>query len=243
MPIVNDTTNWEKISKKIATSYYTWYPLSGFSNDIDDSAQMVGAKILEIRYREDNKTSSIFSPPTVWFLEFITDRGSFVMGHLQDCCEEVWLEDLGGYPLDELIGQYVYTAYRSESYNEDATWTYIGINACTFSWAGTSDGYYNESVYFQYYPPIYVKPAGEYVDIGLPKQPDKMMRWNSKGEWRLVPKTGWQHFRELSEKQLDAPSPIVAAYKNFYDDGVRPVHPHNPPFEVRFKRWRELLLQ
>ena len=85
------------------------------------------------------------------------DGSVFEMQHHQDCCEDVWLEDLDGCAQD-IIGGYVVDAYestkcaRDNKYDENGTWTFYTINTDRGSvwlrWLGVSNGYYSESVSF-----------------------------------------------------------------------------------------------
>lgn len=91
----------------------------------------------------------------------LEDGRVFRMMHHQDCCENVWLEEVIG-DLEDLIGTPVLRAeerigddpplgedYKPESY----TWTFYEIatikGSVTLRWYGTSNGYYSESVSFE----------------------------------------------------------------------------------------------
>lgn len=81
---------------------------------------------------------------------------SFLMEHLQDCCENVWLEDVVG-DLNDLVGTPILVAEcvtseespRNDS-DESFLWTFYNMRtikgSVTFRWYGTSNGYYSESV-------------------------------------------------------------------------------------------------
>lgn len=90
---------------------------------------------------------------------FYCDDGSiYKMYHEQNCCEEVWIEDICGDP-KMLIGKKVTKseAVTQEGENEynDGTHTYTFYHICTIGgylsirWFGVSNGYYSESVNFE----------------------------------------------------------------------------------------------
>jgi len=96
---------------------------------------------------------------------FETDDGSYKMYHSQDCCENVYIEDISG-NLQGLVGHVVRLAEETtggapegydrqssypDNYSDDSeTWTYYNISAgnedVNIRWYGTSNGYYSESV-------------------------------------------------------------------------------------------------
>lgn len=85
----------------------------------------------------------------------------FHMWHSQDCCESVALEKVDG-ELTDIIGSPI-TAAREEFASEpplpreyppeSATYTNYTLETkagrVVFKWAGESNGYYSESVYFE----------------------------------------------------------------------------------------------
>lgn len=90
---------------------------------------------------------------------FTKDNGDkWAMFHDQDCCEEVYLEDIVG-ELDDLIGSPLLVAYVETSddaplndYEDSWTWTFYRFatikGSVVLRWYGTSNGYYSESVDF-----------------------------------------------------------------------------------------------
>lgn len=90
-----------------------------------------------------------------------TDGVRYTMGHQQDCCESVWIEDITG-DLSDLVGIPIQMAEEStsntdppseRSYVDDSyTWTFYKVATAkgyvTIRWFGTSNGYYSESVDF-----------------------------------------------------------------------------------------------
>lgn len=95
---------------------------------------------------------------------FHTDDGTYVMGHVQDCCEDVTLESING-SLLKLCGKPLLIAYKSSSYelappldpecDESFTWTFYDLatidERVQIRWYGTSNGYYSEEVSFRRY--------------------------------------------------------------------------------------------
>ena len=94
-------------------------------------------------------------------LIFTTDDGvQYIMYHCQDCCENVYIEDICG-DLEDLVNTPILLAeessnrdgvalpdYDSESY----TWTFYRFRTIKGSvdirWYGSSNGYYGEGVSF-----------------------------------------------------------------------------------------------
>ncbi len=77
--------------------------------------------------------------------------------HMQDCCEDVWVEDING-SWDDLIGSPLLVAEErsNDEYIDQAeemdvdTWTFYTFRTVKGSvdvrWHGTSNGYYSTSV-------------------------------------------------------------------------------------------------
>lgn len=93
------------------------------------------------------------------FINF--DNNEFIqIYHAQDCCEDVWLEDINGDT--NLEGAIFYEIIEKEC-NKDAlneedesfTWTFYTIRTSKgyldLRWYGTSNGYYSESISFLIY--------------------------------------------------------------------------------------------
>lgn len=93
-------------------------------------------------------------------IEIKTESGkTFLLQHIQDCCEGVSVEDVTG-DLSDLIGSPVLLAEEVESnenpegvskdYQDSFTWTFYKLATVkghvTFRWYGESNGYYSESV-------------------------------------------------------------------------------------------------
>ena len=92
------------------------------------------------------------------------DGSSYRMYHIQECCENVRLEEVVGDP-KALVGQKVLAAFESTNrdgdprhpWSESWTWTFYTIrtmkHTVVFRWLGESSGYYSESVDFRQVTP------------------------------------------------------------------------------------------
>lgn len=90
---------------------------------------------------------------------FFDDKTRVDFYHSQDCCESVSVEDVVG-DIADLIGrplglcEEVVTRDRDNDYDESstATWYKFVTNegAVTIRWYGTSNGYYSESVNYDF---------------------------------------------------------------------------------------------
>lgn len=94
-------------------------------------------------------------------VKFITTNGDiYKMYHAQDCCEEVYIEDVCG-NVDALIGSEILLAEvvvkmdeggALSKYDASYTWTFYKLATTkgyvTIRWYGTSNGYYSEYVSF-----------------------------------------------------------------------------------------------
>lgn len=87
---------------------------------------------------------------------YLTDSNYVRFFHEQDCCENVYIEDICG-DLDDLIGSPLIEAEEVSDYNHDPlgddesyTWTFYKFTtrkgSVTVRWYGASNGYYSESV-------------------------------------------------------------------------------------------------
>lgn len=75
---------------------------------------------------------------------------TFHMTHIQDCCEDVHIDDICG-DLEDLVGTPVLSATEEYQY-EDSTWTFYRITTfngtVVIRWFGESNGYYSETADF-----------------------------------------------------------------------------------------------
>lgn len=92
-------------------------------------------------------------------LQFFTKDTQYLMFHLQDCCEDVYLEDVVGNFAD-LLNTPILQAYETSNGGEQEygtfTWTFytfVTFNGCvTLRWYGESNGYYSEEVTIVHLP-------------------------------------------------------------------------------------------
>ena len=95
-----------------------------------------------------------------------TDGTVYFMFHIQDCCENVWLEDVCG-EADDLVGSEVLVAEENSSenrtpadfgetpaYRRTFTWTFYKMATrkgyVDLRWFGESNGYYSEKVFINH---------------------------------------------------------------------------------------------
>jgi hypothetical protein len=129
-------------------------------------SDLVGKILTRVVAEKDTKRGD-----TVRF--FTQDNRVFEMGHSQDCCERVYLEDVSG-DLKDITGSPVLVADERvsssrdeygkrlppnpddppapEGADESQTWTFYRIQTnwgtVVLRWFGSSNGYYSESVDF-----------------------------------------------------------------------------------------------
>jgi hypothetical protein len=91
------------------------------------------------------------------YIEFTTIEGvRYAMEHMQDCCENVHIEDING-DLNDLIGSMILLAEErcsdTPEVGESCTWTFYTLATLkgfvTLRWLGESNGYYSEEVNFE----------------------------------------------------------------------------------------------
>jgi len=95
-------------------------------------------------------------------LYFVNDQMRVTFYHTQDCCEQVYIEDVVG-DLRDLVGMPILLAesvtHKDETpeglqepsaWDESYTWTFYKFatnrGSVTVRWYGSSNGYYSESV-------------------------------------------------------------------------------------------------
>ncbi len=88
-----------------------------------------------------------------------SDGSVYRMDHTQDCCEDVWLEDIDGDESDIIGGKILEFTERNNVDHpptgddlDSFTWTFYHIQSTkghvVLRWFGTSNGYYSEEVDF-----------------------------------------------------------------------------------------------
>lgn len=124
--------------------------------------ELVGEKIVKVDVDRGGYEDAI---------TFYCESGlEFYMGHMQDCCESVRIEDIDN-DIDKLVGNTIIQAEETiSSGNEDdegcyesCTWTFYKItdsdaNYYTIRWLGESNGYYSETVDIRKSKPTQPKP-------------------------------------------------------------------------------------
>lgn len=97
-------------------------------------------------------------------VNFVLENGdTYQLYHEQDCCEDVWIEDICG-DLSDLVGHPILLAEESVNDPHDEisssadkymshTWTFYRMStikgSVTIRWHGESNGYYSERVDFK----------------------------------------------------------------------------------------------
>lgn len=110
-----------------------------------DFKTLLGKTLVDVKVNDDNNQ-----------IVFVDNQNkSWVMGHDQDCCESVTIEDIVGDLLD-LIGEPILEAEASSNpgdtseYGDTCTWTFYKLGtrkgSVNIRWYGSSNGYYSESV-------------------------------------------------------------------------------------------------
>ena len=120
--------------------------------------ELEGKTIKSVNIQDDRRELDIFCE----------DGSAYRMNHEQDCCEDVWLDDIIGDSLEDLIGSPIVIAeertniddaeaerevkQKGKYLDESITWTFYELGTerarVTLRWCGTSNGYYSERVDF-----------------------------------------------------------------------------------------------
>ena len=121
-------------------------------------SDLVGLSIRQIIVEQEGKVdwSHDGSYPEIDgdYIKFETyDGRTFVLLHVQDCCEQVYIESITGDILD-LLHEPITLAEEvvNDSNGEDYTWTFYRVATAKgmviVRWRGESNGYYSERVSF-----------------------------------------------------------------------------------------------
>ena len=114
-------------------------------------SELVGKTFVTISGLEKENNRVIFE---------CSDNSKYIMHHIQDCCESVYIEDICG-DINDLVGNPLLQA--EEVGNADFTkpnecdlsysWTFYKLatvrGSVTIRWLGESNGYYSEEVDFE----------------------------------------------------------------------------------------------
>ena len=153
---------WEEFNKRMALK------LSMITREwIDDDTCVevldfvVGEEVVNVQLiKEDGDVDEVV-------LYFKSGRRLYIY-HDYDCCENVTLIDVIGGNIDDLVGQKIVSIKSVSKQTDDKmidrenvhmdesnTWTFVTIftmrDDITLRWHGGSNGYYSESVDFDYY--------------------------------------------------------------------------------------------
>lgn len=122
---------------------------------------ILGKVVAAISTNKDYEGSKSSDVDAIRELRFACEDGSrYIMFHSQDCCEDVYLDDICG-SLDDLIGSPLLMAEVCSNkadpakceYHDSHTWTFYKFGTIkgyvTLRWYGTSNGYYSENVIFE----------------------------------------------------------------------------------------------
>jgi hypothetical protein len=113
-----------------------------------DFSELLGKTIMNINGKEQDEV-----------MTFLLDTGeTYQMSHYQDCCEQVYIEDIVG-DINDVVGSPILLAEEAISHDDDKgnfesiTWTFYHLSTIkggvTIRWCGSSNGYYSESVDFE----------------------------------------------------------------------------------------------
>ena len=108
-----------------------------------------GQKLIDFSELKNKTFEKIFRYDDAVF--FMNPENNYVLYHDQDCCEDVYIEDISG-DLSDLVGHKILVAEASsqndESADESATWTFFKLTTLTSNvtirFYGSSNGYYSE---------------------------------------------------------------------------------------------------
>jgi len=118
-------------------------------------AQGYRKEIVDFESLKDKTVLEVYSTEDV--IEILTDDGLYYLEHIQDCCEQVYVESIVG-DLQSLVGQTILLAEESTNsegepsneWQDSFTWTFYKLATIKgyvdIRWYGTSNGYYSESV-------------------------------------------------------------------------------------------------
>jgi hypothetical protein len=122
---------------------------------------LVNSKVVPIKMLEGKIITEINKSSDNEALYFVcSNEKCYMLGHRQDYCEQVYIEDICG-DLKDLIGSPILMAEEVSSTDNETlkppylcdsyTWTFYKLatqkGSVTIRWFGSSNGYYSESVH------------------------------------------------------------------------------------------------
>ena len=119
-------------------------------SDYVEMADLIGKKFEQV-YADDKSVT--------FFLE---DGTYFKLEHIQDCCEQMYIESIVG-DLSDLEDSEILLAFAASAagpalseYEDSYTWTFYKLATrkgyVDIRFYGSSNGYYSESASLQFYP-------------------------------------------------------------------------------------------
>lgn len=147
----------EYLIDEIKSKVYSYSPkvCPGYRNDASrgsiDISQFLGKILYDISINRDSDIITIVD----------SDYNEFEMYHKDDCCEDVYVDDIDG-DLNDLIDSPILraesstnsddiTKEKANEVDEHYTWTYYKLStikgSITIRWFGTSNGCYSETAY------------------------------------------------------------------------------------------------
>lgn len=128
-------------------------------SEIDIPGLYINWKCVPFKTLVGNTLTGIYMDKDSKSLYFVTDdKRVFTMEHLQDCCEDVFLEDVTG-DFSDLLNTPILLAEESTSCDllresdrekDSFTWTFYKLATkkgyVDLRWFGESNGYYSEDV-------------------------------------------------------------------------------------------------
>ncbi len=117
--------------------------------------------VLTIEYLKGKTLVSVENDNDHELIFTTTDGERFKLFHAQECCEDVYLDDVAG-DLQDLVGEPILQAeevrgltpdYFDPTNHDSYTWTFYKLATrkgyVDLRWLGSSNGYYSESVNFE----------------------------------------------------------------------------------------------
>lgn len=118
------------------------------SSRVTSFSGMVGRSLYKIETNEQDQITFYF-----------TDENYVLMHHVQDCCEQVYIESIVG-DLNDLVGEPLTLVGKSsenmEKVEDSGTWTFYKFATrkgyVDIRWVGESNGYYSETADISIFP-------------------------------------------------------------------------------------------